>query len=118
MEVNIKLISASYKNQNVFTVRSKDILQKYAQQGSKNFKQTHHLNTGERENSHSLFTVQDKMSPGAITVELTLNTVPVSMELHTGAALSLINMATYHKIAQLSQLPLQKSDIMLRTYIG
>ena len=62
--------------------------------------------------------MQDKKSPGAMTLELTLNTVPVSMELNTGAALSLINMATYHKIAQSSQLPLQKSDVMLRTYTG
>ena len=53
-----------------------------------------------------------------MTVELTLNTVPVSRELDTDAALSLINMETYHKIAQSSQLPLQKSDIMLRTYTG
>ena len=60
--------------------------------------------------------MQDKNSPGAMTVELTLNTVPVSMEFDTGAALSLINMATYHTIAQSSQLPLQKSDTMLRMY--
>ena len=62
--------------------------------------------------------MQDKNIPGAMTLELTLNTVPVSMELDTGAAMSLINMTTYHKIAQSSQLPLQKSDVMLKTYTG
>ena len=77
-----------------------------AKQGSKHSKQTNHLDTVERENSYSLFTVPDKKSPGAMTLELTLNTVPVSMELDTGAALSLINMATYHNIAQSSQLPI------------
>ena len=89
-----------------------------AKQGSKHSKQTNHLDTVERENLYSLLTVQDKKSPGAMSLKLTLNTVPVSMELDTGAALSLINMATYHKIAQSSQLPLQKSDVMLRTYTG
>ena len=62
--------------------------------------------------------MQDKKSPGAMTLELTINTVPLSMELDTGAALSLINMATYHKIAQSSQFPLQKSEVMQRTYTG
>ena len=57
-------------------------------------------------------------SPGAMTVELTLNTVPVSMGLDTGAILSLINIATYSKIALSIQLPLQKYYVMLRKYTG
>ena len=51
-----------------------------------------------------------------MSVELTLNMIPISMELDTGAALSLINTATYYKIAQSSQLPLQMSNVMLKTY--
>ena len=62
--------------------------------------------------------MQDKKSPGAMTLELTLNTVAVSMELGTGAALSFIHTATYHNIAQSSQFPLQKSDVMLSMYTG
>ena len=56
-----------------------------------------------------LVTVQDKKSSGAMTLDFTLNTVSVSFKIDTGAAWSLINMATYHKIAPSSQLPLQKS---------
>ena len=52
-------------------------------------------------------------------VHLIMNSVPVSMELDTGAAISLINSATYHRIAQASQLnPLQKSQVTLKTYTG
>ena len=125
VEVNIKLMSASSKKQNVFTVRSKDILQRYAEP-SKEVNIPSKPITWIRLRERTLIPcllcrtrrVQDKKSPGAMTLELTLNTVPVSMELDTGAALSLINMATYHKIAQSSQLPLQKSDVILRTYTG
>ena len=52
-------------------------------------------------------------------VNLTMNGVPVLMELDTGAAISLINRTTYQKIAQASQLkPLQKSKVTLKTYTG
>ena len=64
-------------------------------------------------------------SPGAITLELILNTVSVSMELDTVAALSLINTTTYHKIRQLTTRSLNQvnylsrnPDIMLRIYTG
>ena len=94
-------------------------------QGIKNSKQTNHLNTGERERSNFLFIVQNMKSPGAITLELILNTVSVSMELDTVAALSLINTITYHKIRQLTTRSFNQvnylsrnPDIMLRIYTG
>ena len=48
-----------------------------------------------------------------------MNGVPVGMELDTGAAVSLINSATYQRISQASQLnPLEKSKVTLKTYTG
>ena len=71
-------------------------------------RRNHHLDVSEDESeSYSLYTVNSKYSE-AMQVHLTMNSVPVSMELDTGAAISLINSATYHRIAQASQLnPLQ-----------
>ena len=82
-------------------------------------RRNHHLDVSEDESeSYSLYTVNGKSSE-AMQVHLTMNSVPVSMELDTGAAISLINSATYHRIAQASQLnPLQKSQVTLKTYTG
>lgn len=85
-------------------------------------KSNHHLDASASESeseTYSLFTVVRNKSPDAMQVNLTMNSVPVFMELDTGAAVSLINSATYHRIAQASQLnPLQKSKVTLKTYTG
>ena len=82
-------------------------------------KQAHYLDLDENEDSYSLYSVRSKALEDAMMISLTLNGVPVSMELDTGAALSLINKSTYQKIAQASQLnPLQPSRVLLKTYTG
>ena len=82
-------------------------------------KQAHYLDLDENEDSYSLYSVRSKALEDAMMISLTLNGVPVSMELDTGAALSLINKSTYQKIAQASQLnPLQPSRVQLKTYTG
>ena len=49
-------------------------------------------------------------------LDITLNNVPVKMELDTGAAVSVISETTYNRIRGKS--PLQPADIRLRTYTG
>ena len=54
-----------------------------------------------------------------ITVKLELNQVPLTMELDTGASLTLINKPSYDLISQESQCAqLEKPDVQLRTYTG
>lgn len=63
-----------------------------------------HLEASESDSeSYSLFTLRGNSSD-SIQVELTMNSIPVSMELNTRAAVSLINTETYHRIVQASQL--------------
>ena len=93
-------------------MNTEDILQRYAEP-SKAIKIPR-----KPMDTYSLFTVQYQRSPGAIIVELTLNIVPVSIVVDTVTAFSFISTATNHKIAQLSQLPLQKSNVILGTYSG
>lgn len=82
-------------------------------------KKAHHLDLDENEDAYFLFSVRSKALEDAMRIGLTLNGVPVTMELDTGAALSLINKSTYQKIAQASQLnPLQPTPVQLKTYTG
>ena len=95
-----------------------------ARQGKAQPKSNHHLDANEGGSDsdtepYSLFTVRNP-SHEPMQVELTMNGVPVSMELDTGAAVSLINSSTYKRIAQASQVqqPLLKSKVTLKTYTG
>lgn len=52
-------------------------------------------------------------------MDVVLNNVPVKMELHTDAAVSIIGESTYNNIRQQSFVsPLQLADSKLRTYTG
>ena len=65
-----------------------------------------------------LFTIRTVQSNHIeeIMVRLLINSVPVSMELDTGASVSLVSEKTWRK--QLQEVPLQHSDTTLRTYTG
>ena len=67
---------------------------------------------------YAMFTLSDKAhEPYLLTV--TLNNVPVQMEVDTGAAVSIINESTYKNIQDRSFVsPLQPSKSKLRTYTG
>ena len=86
--------------------------------GGKCVQQTHHVQVKEENEptTYSLFTVHSELQD-AMTVELTMNGIPVTLELDTGAALTLINRETYHRIATSSQ-PLEKTKVKLKTYTG
>lgn len=91
--------------------------------GQSNPKKTHYvqeateLSTTE-DPSYDLFNLQDNTYE-PITVELELNQVPLTMELDTGASLTLINKASYDLISQENQCAkLEKPDVELRTYTG
>lgn len=53
-----------------------------------------------------------------LVVEVTLNSIPVSMELDTGASLSVINEDTYHRLCQSHTQPIIPSEVLLQTYMG
>ena len=67
---------------------------------------------------YQLYAIKDG-SNNPITMEVSLNDVPVTMELDTGASVSVINYQTYQDIAQQSTLsPLLASSVRLQTYTG
>ena len=54
-----------------------------------------------------------------ITVNVEINSIPLNMEVDTGASASLISMATYKSMWLTSQPPpLKQTDVKLRTYTG
>jgi len=60
--------------------------------------------------------VRDSVSP-PILLDLTLNEVPAQFELDTGAAVSILNKATYEKVLRSSQLPpLSPAQDKLKSY--
>ena len=65
-----------------------------------------------------LFTIRTVQSNqmGEIMVSLSINDKPVHMELDTGASVSLVSEETWKQ--QLKEIPLQDTDIKLRTYTG
>ena len=68
--------------------------------------------------AYSMFTMSDRRYK-PIFVDVLINDVPISMELDTGAALSVISHATYQNIVQKSRIPvLEKSEVKLKTYTG
>ena len=71
----------------------------------------------ESDNEYSLCTIQSK-SRSPIRVLVTIDEVPVEMVYDTGAAYSLLNRSTYHKIERHSRKSLQPSEVTLTTYTG
>ena len=61
-----------------------------------------------------LYTMKEHRSSSPIKISLQINNQPLQMEVDTGAAVSLISQRTYQEY--LSQIPLEKSDILLKTY--
>ena len=86
-------------------------------------KHSHHVDEqykdAESEGEYSLYNITQKKGDDPIYIDLTVNGIHVKMELDTGSGLTIINEQMYSKIAQPNQLnPLQKSDIILKTYTG
>jgi len=83
-------------------------------------KPQHSLNTGTSspatESAYTLFNIHNQDHP-PIHVNLHINNREVTMELDTGAAVSVISEQTY-KTVLLQQPPLQVSELLLRTYTG
>ena len=65
----------------------------------------------------ALFKVKEDSST-PITAQVIINDVPVNMEIDTGAAVTILNESTYKQIQQRSPCPLQKSQLILKTYTG
>ena len=65
-----------------------------------------------------MFTVNtvDDQPSSCIIVELLINGIPVNMTLDTGASVTIISTATWHK--HLPDLKLQPSNMLLKTYTG
>ena len=72
--------------------------------------------TESAETPYTLFHIDNQNHP-PITVDLTINSCQVRMELDTGAAISVICEQTY-KTVLLQQPPLQVSNLQLHTYTG
>ena len=89
----------------------------------KSNKMTHYVNDSlqpseqplTNDSTYNLFTIGGSGQQNPIVVELTVNYLPVQMELDTGASLSLLNKQTYDKIPNLQ---LQPTDVQLKTYTG
>ena len=70
------------------------------------------------EEAYSMFTVKDPTTD-PIFKEVHMNSVPINMELDTGASLSVITHSTYQEIKDSSYIePLQPTTVRLRTYTG
>ena len=67
--------------------------------------------------SYDMFSARNS-STEPIIVNVSLNQVPVTMELDTGASLSVINKETYNHINTVATIPITKSPVKLKTYIG
>ena len=70
-----------------------------------------------RDYSYDMFSARNS-STKPIIVYVSLNKVPVTMELDTGASLSVINKDTYNHINTVATTPMTKSPVKLKTYIG
>ena len=66
------------------------------------------------DNTYNLFTVAGS-GQNPIVLKITVNDLPIQMELDTGASLSLLNQQTYKKVPNLQ---LQPTDVQLKTYTG
>ena len=68
--------------------------------------------------AYSLFSLHsDRVDP--IVVEVCINTVPVKMELDTGASLSILSSNTYQSLTRKTDIkPIEESTATLKTYTG
>ena len=70
------------------------------------------------ESTHELFTISESRT-NSFQLGVTLNRVPLRMELNTGASISILNEDTYKSIQQQSYIaPLVKTSNKLRSYTG
>ena len=68
--------------------------------------------------SYSMFTIRD-VANQPLLESVTVNSVPVVMEMDTGAAFPVITQTTYQKIAHQNEIKdLEPSDLKLRSYTG
>lgn len=73
---------------------------------------------GNEDSAYNLFTIREQNS-APIVVEVTLNSIPVQMELDTGASVSVLSNMTYLDLQCQGQvLPLQPSLVKLKSYTG
>ena len=87
-------------------------------------KRTHYVQEQPEQKDNSsgdeycLNTIQDEHSP-PFTITLYINDIPVEMEIDTGAAVSIINEATFQRLQQSSCAPtLEPANSKLKTYTG
>ena len=72
---------------------------------------------GEESESHELF-ISSQRRNAPITVSLRVNQVETTMEVDTGASVSIVSKATYKKLWSGGNFPLQPYDVKLCTYTG
>ena len=82
----------------------------------------HYMESGDSDESedsaYNLFTITDPNS-APIFVEVVLNSIPVQMELDTGASVSVLSNTTYLDLQRQGHaLPLQPSPVKLKSYTG
>ena len=84
-------------------------------------KSTHYMvddPASDSESTHELFTISESRT-NSFQLDVTLNRVPLRMELDTGASVSILNEDTYKSIQQQSYIaPLVKTSNKLRSYTG
>ena len=85
-------------------------------------KKTHYMQeeatTNSDDGAYSLFTVRDSASK-PIVLQVSLNSVPVDMELDTGASTSVLNHPTYRSLLDQEKISsLRSPGVQLKTYTG
>ena len=86
-------------------------------------KQTHYMqedqdHAHDEDGAYAMFTIRDNASE-PIVLEVLLNSVPIEMELDTGASTTIINNSTYQSLFEMEKVtPLSPSTIHLKTYTG
>ena len=90
------------------------------QQNQTRTNQLHSTETpGDETLEYSLFHTQGQKSPAPIQITLAVNGADLSMELDTGATLSIISEETYRKLFSAGKAPtLKASKAQLKTYTG
>ena len=102
------------------TVKRKGTWNVCAKRRHMHYKQpAHYVETDEDEESaYTLFTVQGRTGD-PIMVDVTVNSVPVTMELDTGASVSVLSNSTYLDLHCQGHVgPLQPSSTELKSYTG
>ena len=86
----------------------------------KSYSKSHFVSEQEqttKDYSYNMFSARNS-STEPIIVNVSLNQVPVTMELDTGASLSVINKDTCNHINTDAATPITKSPVKLKTYMG